>query len=226
MGMVGVINPANNTNITKQIQAAKSANIMLAPGQPWPAEGSQPGALSSISISTSTPTSTSTSTSTPGASHGHNLSGGAIAGIAIGAACVVLLCAALCYFVGRSNSYSHIMKLQHRSDGAPSQVGDGQAAPWSPAPNSPGLWSNRMSGQTQTGSPQMAQAAGQGGTFIGFNRHTGEPEFAMEAPTEAQSNEKDMISKGHPAFGPGSTQGTTYELPGEEPERGEMGPYK
>jgi hypothetical protein len=224
MGMVGVINPAKNQSISKQIQAAKSANIMLTPGQSWPAEGSQPGALSSIYMSPSA-TSSPSPTATPGASHGKSLSGGAIAGIAIGAAAVVLLCAALCYFVGRSNSYSHVMKLQHRSDGAPSQSGDVPAATWSPAPNSPGLWSNRMSGQTHTEYPQMAQAVGQVGTFIGFNRQTGAPEFAMEAPAGAQMGEKGP-PESHPAFGLGGTQGTTYELPGEQPHRGEIGPGK
>jgi hypothetical protein len=188
---------------------------MLAPGQSWPPEGTQPGSLNA----TATGTAAASATSGSSTSHSHKLSGGAIAGIAIAAAAVVLLGAALCYFVGRSNSYAHIIKHQQKSDGTPSQVGDKHLGPWSPAPQSPSApagWDHRFSGGTQASQ----------GTFVGYNRMTGAPEFASEAPTEGGLSEKGRPIPGHPAFGPGSQQETTYELPGEQPPVAEVGPYK
>ena len=154
------------------------------------------------------------------------LSGGAIAGISIAAAAVVLLCAALCYFVGRSNSYKDILKTQNKPEGAPSQTTDGHPSPWTPAPvspNAPSGWDNRFSGQTQYS--QIAQPIDASSTLVGYNRVTGLPEYAAEAPTEGV-NEKRLSPSGHPAFGPGSNQENTYELPGEEPPVAEVGPYK
>jgi hypothetical protein len=47
--------------------------------------------------------------------HGHYMTSGAIAGIAVGAAAVILLCAALCYFVGRANTYRDVLNRTKRT---------------------------------------------------------------------------------------------------------------
>jgi hypothetical protein len=221
--MVGVINPTNGTSIDKQIQSAMGAKLMLTPGQSWPAEGTQPGSANTTS-SASAPN--ATNTNTPGITHNHKLSAGAIAGISIAAAAVVLLCAALCYFVGRSNSYKDIIKHQNRPEGGLSQTGDSHPSPWTPAPVSPsaaGGWDNRFSGQTQYS--QITPQMGAQGPLVGYNRLTGLPEYAAEAPTDVV-NEKRLSPVGHLSNTPGSTQETAYELPGEQPPVAEVGPYK
>lgn len=84
--MVGVINPNASVSLEVQKQFAKNSSFMLLPGESWPDESETP-----FTTTSSAPTGSSTSTgaaagSTSGAteSHGHPLSTGAIAGIAIG----------------------------------------------------------------------------------------------------------------------------------------------
>lgn len=87
--MVGVINPNASVSLDVQKEYAANSSFMLLPGEDWPDEAETPFTTSST---TSAPTASSTtgssagSTSTSGAteSHGHGLSTGAIAGIAIG----------------------------------------------------------------------------------------------------------------------------------------------
>jgi len=88
-GMVGVINPAKGQSIDTQKSAAINADYQLAPGQPWPAEGSRP---SSQPNSTSSPSKNSKS---------QKVSGGAIAGIVIGILLATVLTAALVFFMRR-----------------------------------------------------------------------------------------------------------------------------
>ena len=112
--MVGVINPNASTSLSLQKELAQNSTFMLQPGEPWPAE-STPDPFST-GAAASTPTSTSSSSSSPtqtaasatssaavAASHSSGLSGGAIAGIAIGAAAVAILAAALLYMCGRQS---------------------------------------------------------------------------------------------------------------------------
>jgi hypothetical protein len=85
--MIGVVNPNSTETLDIQLQYALNATYQLEPGQPFPSETLAP-------------------TSTPGASNsqddGHNhLSAGAIAGIAIGGAAVLVLAGALVFLCGR-----------------------------------------------------------------------------------------------------------------------------
>ncbi|EUC48972.1 hypothetical protein COCMIDRAFT_33641 [Bipolaris oryzae ATCC 44560] len=97
--MVGVINPNSTQTLASQVQAAAAADFQIAPGEPIPAEAT----------SSATP---------PPASNGnngsHKLSTGAIAGIAVGGVAFLALCAALFFFIGRSNSQKNIIK-QHEA---------------------------------------------------------------------------------------------------------------
>lgn len=80
---------------------------MLEPGENFPAEAS--ASIASLAATatgdpvstTASATPTTTPTPAPAASTGHGLSSGAIAGIAIGGAAVLILAAALFYFIGR-----------------------------------------------------------------------------------------------------------------------------
>ncbi|KIW89284.1 uncharacterized protein Z519_10137 [Cladophialophora bantiana CBS 173.52] len=111
--MVGVINPNASQSLQTQKQYAADSTQMLLPGQGWPDE--DPSAPTSTTIipytttsttSTVTPTPTSTTssateTSTASGSDHSTLSTGAIAGIAVGGAAVVVGAAALLFFCGR-----------------------------------------------------------------------------------------------------------------------------
>lgn len=102
--MVGVINPTEEMNLATQKAFAANSSIQLVPGEPFPSE-------------TLSPTATPTGTLTPGSGQnntpspqpssdsGSSLGAGAIAGIAIGAAAVLLIGAALIYWCGRRGGF-------------------------------------------------------------------------------------------------------------------------
>jgi hypothetical protein len=216
--------PPNGTSIEKQSQAAINAPFQLSPGQPWPVEGASPGSETVTAV----PTPSASASAAPAVEHAHHLSGGAIAGIVIGSIAVLALAAALFYFVGRSNSYKDIIKRSEAGGAASSTGGDNNIGPWSPAAQSPTPnlsagavpWDNRFSGQTAY-SQVISRPEG---AFIGYNRQTGAPEFAAEAPM-AEKSQKEAPAA-HPATEPQSNQETTYELPGETPPVAEVGPYR
>ncbi|EUC38505.1 hypothetical protein COCCADRAFT_82921 [Bipolaris zeicola 26-R-13] len=131
--MVGVINPNSTQTLASQVQAAAAADFQIAPGEPIPAEAT--------SSATSTPASN-------GNSGSHKLSTGAIAGIAVGGVAFVALCAALFFFVGRSNSLKNTIKRHNATNnvdphmsqygGAGARYGDGGLASPGFAPARPG----------------------------------------------------------------------------------------
>jgi plastocyanin len=100
--MVGAINANSTQTLASQIQAAKNADFQLAVGEPVPKEA------------TSTILNGPTSSSSPssGKSGGTHLSGGAIAGIVVGAVAFLVCCAALFFYVGRSKSLKEVIKRQ------------------------------------------------------------------------------------------------------------------
>lgn len=102
--MVGAINPNSTQTLAYQKTQAKQAKFMVVPGDPLPAEGS---------ASLSAPAGAATSTPPPSSSnqsHGVHLSGGAIAGIVVGAVAFLIICAALFFFVGRTKSLKEVLK--------------------------------------------------------------------------------------------------------------------
>lgn len=89
--MVGVINPNSTQTYAKQLESAENAAYQMTPGEAFPSE------TASSSSSSSTPADSSNASS-----HSHpSLSPGAIAGISIGGAAVVILGAVLLYLCGR-----------------------------------------------------------------------------------------------------------------------------
>ncbi|KAH6642617.1 hypothetical protein C7974DRAFT_105659 [Boeremia exigua] len=100
--MVGAINANSTQTLASQIQAAKDADFQLAVGDPVPQE-----ATSTI---LNGPTGSSTASSSSGG--GSHLSGGAIAGIVVGAVAFLVICAALFFYVGRSKSLKEVIKRQ------------------------------------------------------------------------------------------------------------------
>jgi hypothetical protein len=116
--MVGVINPNETQTLDAQIQSAKDADFMLAPGEDIPTEAS------STLSGTTTPTSTPSASSTPAHSGGSSkLSGGAIAGIVVGAVAFLAICAALFFFVGRTKSLKEVLERKDATVNRP-ETGD------------------------------------------------------------------------------------------------------
>ncbi|KAK3328865.1 hypothetical protein B0H66DRAFT_4382 [Apodospora peruviana] len=102
--MIGVINPSKTETFAIQMQFAQNATFQLAPGDPWPSEtaGEQP--TETAGSDTANNTASPTATADPQSS-GTHLSAGAIAGIAIGGAAVIILAAALIYLCGRRGGF-------------------------------------------------------------------------------------------------------------------------
>ncbi|KUJ22417.1 uncharacterized protein LY89DRAFT_714223 [Mollisia scopiformis] len=114
-GMVGVINPNSTETFAIQQAYAKNSTLMFSPGQYFPAETLSTTATTATATSSSTASSTAkpTSTSLPVASSSPSLSGGAIAGIAIGAFSVLVIGAALIYLCGRQRTMGEIIRNSH-----------------------------------------------------------------------------------------------------------------
>ncbi|KAI9167526.1 hypothetical protein HJFPF1_03654 [Paramyrothecium foliicola] len=88
--MLGVINPTSNMSLSLHLEKAEQVDYQLRPGEPWPTEGDVPD-----------PSPTSDAPDTGKGQEGKSLGQGEIAGIAIGAAAVLVLAAGLCYLLGR-----------------------------------------------------------------------------------------------------------------------------
>jgi hypothetical protein len=175
-----------------------------------------------------------TSSSTPSSSSHHSLSGGAIAGIVIGALVVLALAAALFYFMGRNKTYRDMFKSSHSNTGGLSQAGD-NVGPWTPGPHGPvaggyqdnpspqqgaGYQDHRISHMTYTSG---MTGPSDGGTFVGYNRNTGAPEFAAEAAAEQpgpQYSRQTSPQVPQGGFTP-PKQNQVFEVPGDTPNRPE-----
>ncbi|KAF2454470.1 hypothetical protein BDY21DRAFT_104817 [Lineolata rhizophorae] len=96
-GMVGVINPNATVSLERQREWAEESSYQLNPGEPFPAEGS--GSPSSDADSYGSEDDDSDDDHDDHAHHG--LSAGAIAGISIGAAAVVIIAGGLFFWMGR-----------------------------------------------------------------------------------------------------------------------------
>lgn len=114
-GMVGVINPNASTSLEKQRQLAEASTFVLVPGEDWPSEGSIPSGVATSSSATSSSTAPATITTTPTPAPSHGLSSGAIAGIAIGGAAVLLAAGVAIWFCGWHS------RRQAAAPGAPAQ---------------------------------------------------------------------------------------------------------
>ncbi|GAB1210952.1 hypothetical protein ATERTT37_000062 [Aspergillus terreus] len=106
-GMVGVINPNETMTWEAQYAKAKQYPYMLVPGQSMPAEGDLPA-----STSTSTAHPTTSAADGNSSSSGTHLSGGAIAGIVVGAVAFLVILVALFFTLGRNRVYKQWMSSQ------------------------------------------------------------------------------------------------------------------
>ena len=171
----------------KQYEAALDASYQLSPGDTWPAEGS-PSPTSSSSAGSSGSGSSSSS---------HPLSGGAIAGIVVGIIVFFALGGALIFYVARSQTYQKVVRssvlMSDKGDGSTVTGGRSSQHPFEPREK---VTDPRFSGSTAATWQAPSSPPLQNGHFVGYNRHTGAPEFATEAPVEEEVLEMPLPSAG------------------------------
>ncbi|KAH7364289.1 hypothetical protein BKA65DRAFT_134025 [Rhexocercosporidium sp. MPI-PUGE-AT-0058] len=126
--MVGVINPNSTQTLEVQQAFAHNSTIAFSPGENFPEEVASTKSAAPSSTSTNSSPTTATVTATPttaaaAASSGSHppLSTGAIAGIAIGGAAVLLLGAAIVYLCGRQRTMGELLR-QTQNPPPPSYV--------------------------------------------------------------------------------------------------------
>ena len=113
-----------------QTQFVNNATLQLTPGEPFPSETASSSGAPSATATSSAGGSGSDSDS-DSHHHGSSLSGGAIAGIAIGGAAVVVLAAALIYLCGRRGGLDKAYHRQSRSS-LPAPMVEAKFTPKSP----------------------------------------------------------------------------------------------
>lgn len=179
--MVGVINPNETFTLDAQIQAAGDSTFQVKPGDPIPAEGT-------ASLHTVSATSTPTAGASSGGGGGHKLSGGAIAGIVVGAVAFLAICAALFFYIGRVKS---LKEMVHRRDATVAKSTD---------PNGGNY------GHSQPGSPGYPPAP--------FSPSHNQAEYGGQLPAYGQHNATDShpsgwmsppMTPGHMSMGSGGS---------------------
>ncbi|KAF4635565.1 hypothetical protein G7Y89_g2531 [Cudoniella acicularis] len=180
-GMVGVINPNSTETLDIQTEYAKNSTLALSPGEGFP-----PEVASTISSMTSSPTPTSTTSSTSATTSASSstssaaaivtssgsapLSGGAIAGIAIGGAALLLLAGGLIYLCGRQRTLGELVEQQQRG-----------VQPLPSAGYIPGHMSMASSSTYQPKVPKYDVDA------LGVRRFSGQPTYYDRSATETES---------------------------------------
>ncbi|KAF3059806.1 hypothetical protein GL218_05013 [Daldinia childiae] len=114
--MVGVINPNKTFTLDIQKEFVANSTFQLSPGEEFPDESSPSSTAGSGSNPTSTPEDSS------GGSGRTSLSGGAIAGIAIGGVAVIAGIVALVYICGRKGGIEKGYRRSKLMNTAPPQI--------------------------------------------------------------------------------------------------------
>ncbi|KPM45995.1 hypothetical protein AK830_g512 [Neonectria ditissima] len=120
--MMGVVNPSKNTTLDEWLDKANDVDYQLRPGDPWPTEDGFETPTDAIGRETggsSNDNDNSDDDNDSGSGGGSKLSGGAIAGIAIGGAAVLLLAGGLLYLCGRRGGFDKAYRKSFRNSGAP-----------------------------------------------------------------------------------------------------------
>ncbi|KXJ86233.1 hypothetical protein Micbo1qcDRAFT_236963 [Microdochium bolleyi] len=217
--MIGVINPNSTHNLDIQKQYQELVQFQLSPGDPFPEEAPAP-------INPSSPTATpNPAPATPpassggsGSSSGSGLSTGAIAGIAIGGAAVVILGIALIYFCGRKGG---IEKGYRQSTVGPStstpMIGANYHDPYKPSvspqpPNSPygaqsDTWRSSLA-------PSHAPSHFSPGVSSPHNSFMGQPGYGQQAYGFQAQNTGHSSELNVPHDAPRSPPPPPVELPG------------
>jgi hypothetical protein len=103
--MIGVVNPNATETYDAQLAFAQNVTYQLGPGDPFPSETPLPKTTTTAPAGSSSTSSSSSSSSSASSNRSGGLSTGTIAGIAIGAAALLVLTAALIYLCGRHGGF-------------------------------------------------------------------------------------------------------------------------
>ncbi|KAF4341386.1 hypothetical protein FBEOM_4634 [Fusarium beomiforme] len=214
--MIGIVNPSKNQTIKGLLKNVEDVDRQLVPGDPWPKEGE-----ATSSGATSKPTSDNSDEDDESGGGGKSLSAGAIAGIAVGGAAVLLLAGALLYLCGRRGGFDKAYRKSFRNSvpPAPSVVEN----PYSPHPSVADPWAAQKSpglvaapyGQSPPLSPHMSMPYGthpgmvaQDGTPVSY--HEGYHQPPMAASPSATPKPHEQIA---PVELPGSPDANHSPLP-------------
>lgn len=169
--MIGVINPNSTETLDIQLDYTKNTTLQLSPGDPLPSETAASGSAGA--------TSQPTSGSSPGGHSGSRLSSGAIAGIAIGGAVVVVLAAALIYLCGRRGGIDKAYTRQGGRSAPPPPMIEAKYDTAGGAPKSPGqeTFATTAYSTTPSNDPYQPQQAGYGhaGAVPGYSVSSASP---------------------------------------------------
>ncbi|KAF5005948.1 hypothetical protein FDECE_7646 [Fusarium decemcellulare] len=166
--MMGVVNPAKNETLDEWLEKAKDVDYQLRPGDEFPTEEGFPSATAKPNDDDDN-SDESTDDSGSGGGSSHGLSSGAIAGIAIGAAAVLILAGGLIYLCGRRGGFDKAYRKSFRSSQVPPPVAETQFStpnpagidPWA-ANKGPGLMATSY-GQSPPMSPHQSIGYGHPG---------------------------------------------------------------
>ncbi|EXM31318.1 hypothetical protein V3481_013660 [Fusarium oxysporum f. sp. vasinfectum] len=197
--MMGVVNPSKNETIEGWLKNAEDVDMQLRPGDPWPKEGE-----STSTGATSEPTADNSDEDDESSGSGKkSLSTGAIAGIAVGGAAVLLLAGALLYLCGRRGGFDKAYRKSFRNSvpSAPPVVEN----PYSPHPSVADPWAAQKSpglvaapyGQSPPLSPHQSMPYGthpgmvaQDGTPISYHEGYHQPPMAASPATTPKPHEQ------------------------------------
>ncbi|KAF4983283.1 hypothetical protein FZEAL_1268 [Fusarium zealandicum] len=209
--MMGVVNPSQNETLEDWLDKGKEVDYQLRPGEPWPKEGGSPS-------ETANPEDDDKSNSEDGEHGSSHLSTGAIAGIAIGSAAVLILAGGLIYLCGRRGGFDKAYRKSFRSSHNPPGVSETQfsspnptsAVPWA-ANKGPGLTAAPY-GQSPPMSPHHS---------LGYGTHPALASMVAQDGTTG-SYYSDTYTQQQPAASPSQGGGTPkpaeqtspVELPG------------
>ncbi|KAF4965224.1 hypothetical protein FSARC_6943 [Fusarium sarcochroum] len=177
--MMGIVNPSKNETLDGWLKNAEGVDYQLRPGDPFPTEDADPTETASKGSKDDEDDESSSG------GGGGGLSTGAIAGIAVGGAAVLLLAGALLYLCGRRGGFDKAYRKSFRSSvPQPPPVTESQvyspnptiADPWA-AQKSPGLVASQYT-QSPPISPHQSLAYG---THPGMVAHDGTPISYHEA---------------------------------------------
>lgn len=160
--MMGVVNPSKNETIDGWLEKAKDVDYQLRPGDPFPTEEGFPSNTASPGGSDKDK---DDNNSSGGGGH-KSLSTGAIAGIAVGGAAVLLIAGALLFLCGRRGGFDKAYRKSFRNSvPPPPPVVEN---PYSPHPSVADPWAAQKSpglvaapyGQSPPISPHQSMAYG------------------------------------------------------------------
>jgi hypothetical protein len=188
--MIGVINPNSTQTLEAQSKAAGESSFQLKPGDPIPKEASH-----------SMPNSPTGLVAPPSSDSNHHggISGGAIAGIVVGAVAFLVMCAALFFYVGRAKSLKEMVKHKDK---------EAAAAP-PPPPPPPAAAPTKQSDPHMSFAPSSSYRGASPEPHASYNAHSSY-RGASPDPYRSQAGTYPGSHPGSPGPYPGSPSFSTF----------------